>query len=87
MIDSNHDIVPTLRMFDGVMMNQAADEIERLRGEVSEFRDLLSSAHAIAERGGVDTHWQRFSMRLATAGISAITARTFRILPSDKEES
>jgi hypothetical protein len=31
MMDSNHDIVPTLRMFDGLIMGQAADEIERLR--------------------------------------------------------
>ena len=29
--DKNDDIVPTLRMFDGLMMNKAADEIERLR--------------------------------------------------------
>jgi hypothetical protein len=34
-IDPNHDIVPTLRMFDGVMMNKAADEIERLRLQVA----------------------------------------------------
>lgn len=31
MTDPNHDIVPTLRMFDGLMMNKAADEIEHLR--------------------------------------------------------
>jgi len=34
-MDSNHDIVPTLRMFNGVMMDQAADEIERLRAELA----------------------------------------------------
>ena len=33
-IDRNHDIVPTLRMFDGLIMGQAADEIERLRAEL-----------------------------------------------------
>lgn len=31
-MDPNHDIVPTLRMFDGLMTGRAADEIERLRG-------------------------------------------------------
>lgn len=31
-MDPNHDIVPTLRMFDGLMTGKAADEIERLRG-------------------------------------------------------
>lgn len=30
-MDANHDIVPTLRMFDGLIMGKAADEIERLR--------------------------------------------------------
>lgn len=35
-MDSNHDIVPTLRMFDGLMMNKAADEIERLRSLLAE---------------------------------------------------
>lgn len=33
-MDPNHDIVPTLRMFDGLMMTQAADEIERLRAQL-----------------------------------------------------
>ena len=32
--DQNQDIVPTLRMFDGLMMKQAADEIERLRAQL-----------------------------------------------------
>ena len=30
-MDPNHDIVPTLRMMDGLLMTKAADEIERLR--------------------------------------------------------
>lgn len=34
MIDPNDDIVPTLRMFDGLMMGQAADAIEKLRVEL-----------------------------------------------------
>ncbi|SAL26189.1 hypothetical protein AWB73_01995 [Caballeronia turbans] len=34
-MDPNFDIVPTLRMFDGVMTGKAADEIERLRAEVA----------------------------------------------------
>lgn len=36
-MDPNHDIVPTLRMFDGVMTGLAADEIERLRKRVAEL--------------------------------------------------
>lgn len=38
-MDSNFDIVPTLRMFDGVMMGKAADEIEALRKEVAALRN------------------------------------------------
>lgn len=43
MADSNHDIVPTLRMFDGVMMDKAADEIERLRSQVEAARFEVES--------------------------------------------
>ena len=86
MNDSNHDIVPTLRMYDGVMMKLAADEIEVMREQIHALRDLLKSARAIAERQGVDTHWQRFSDRLAAAGISPVTSLTFRILPSDRQQ-
>lgn len=85
-MDSNRDIVPTLRMFDGLMMGQAADEIERLRKTEAELRDLLTSARAIAERKGESTHWDRFSARLGAAGIGTITPRTFRMLPSDTQE-
>lgn len=58
-------------------------EIERLRKRVDELSDLLTSARAIAERKGDGTHWERFSERLAAAGIGSITPRTFRVLPSD----
>lgn len=34
-MDSNHDIVPTLRLKGGVYMSLAADEIERLRARVA----------------------------------------------------
>lgn len=48
-----------------------------------ELEDLLASARAIAERKGEGTAWERFSERLAKAGISSITPRTFRVLPLD----
>lgn len=50
-----------------------------------ELEELLRSAHAIAERQGAGTKWDRFAASLAAAGISAVTARTYRILPSDTE--
>lgn len=51
-----------------------------------ELEDLLTSARAIAERRGADTAWERFSERLATAGIGSVTAKVFKVLPSDLEE-
>lgn len=50
-----------------------------------ELEDLLSSARAIAKREGAETAWARFDERLAGAGISAITAKVFKVLPSDSE--
>ena len=82
-IDPNHDIVPTLRMFDGLMMNKAADEIERLRQREYELTELLLSAHCIAKRNGEDVAWERFATSILNAGIGSVTARTYRVLPSE----
>ncbi len=49
-----------------------------------ELEDLLTSARAIAERKGADVAWERFSERLQKAGIGFVTAKTFRVLPSDE---
>jgi hypothetical protein len=48
-----------------------------------EMEELLRSALAIAERGGRDTHWGRFAASIAALGLNSVTARTYRILPSD----
>lgn len=82
-IDPNHDIVPTLRMFDGLMMNKAADEIERLRQREFILTDLLRSARCIAERRGENVAWERFSESIGKEGIGSVTPRTYKILPSD----
>ena len=87
MTDPNHDVVPTLRMFDGLMMNKAADEIEALRKREAVLTDLLESARVICQRKGEETAWERFDARIAKEGIGCITAKTFRVLPSDKEKS
>lgn len=83
MVDPNHDIVPTLRMFDGLMMDKAADEIERLRNRECELTELLQSAHCIAERKGEDVAWERFAASVKNAGIGNVTARTYRMLSGD----
>lgn len=46
---------------------------------------LLTSAAAIAGRRGVDVAWDRFAASIRDEGIGAITARTYRVLPSDRE--
>jgi hypothetical protein len=48
-----------------------------------ELEELLRSAHAIAKRCGADTAWERFAESIQQAGISDVTARTYRVLPSD----
>lgn len=82
--DTNHDIVPTLRMFNGALMDQAADEIDRLRAREIELVDLLRSARCIAERQGKDTAWERFSKAIEKQGIGYVTAKVFKVLESDK---
>ncbi len=52
-------------------------------GRELELEDLLISARCIAQRKGVDTAWDRFDTRLGEAGIGSITAKVFKVLPSD----
>jgi hypothetical protein len=56
------------------------DEVEQNES----LRELLISAHAIANRRGVDTAWERFANSCKKLGVSDITARTYKILPHDK---
>lgn len=49
----------------------------------SALEELLRSACAIAERQGAGTAWDRFSASALALGINGITARTYRVLPSD----
>lgn len=85
MVDPNFDVVPTLRMFDGLMMNKAADEIEFLRKRVADLEDLLVSTREICRRKGAETAWARFDAQIAKRGIGWVTARTFKVLRHDKE--
>ena len=56
-----------------------------LSRRIDVLEDLLSSAYTIANRKGIDTHWFRFCSQLHVNGISPVTAKTFKILPSDPE--
>jgi hypothetical protein len=53
--------------------------------EIKKLEALLSSARCIAQRKGVDTAWTRFDNSIRQMGISAITARTYKILEVDRE--
>ena len=50
-----------------------------------DLEELLRSAHCIAERKGEGTAWWRFEDSIKKAGIGSVTARTYRVLPSDEE--
>ena len=52
-----------------------------------ELEDLLRSACNIAERQGKDTHWLRFIESVNRAGLNGVTARTYKVLPSDKNDA
>lgn len=50
----------------------------------SVLEELLRSACAIAERQGAGTAWDRFAASVHAVGLNGITARTYRVLPSDE---
>lgn len=54
-----------------------------LQQRMEELEELLISARCIAKRQGEQTHWERFDNAIAKAGIGNITAKVFKILPSD----
>lgn len=49
----------------------------------TELESLLRSACAIAERRGIGTAWARFVANVHAIGLNGVTARTYRVLPSD----
>lgn len=50
-----------------------------------ELEELVRSACCIAERNGEGTHWGRFVNSVNQAGLNGVTARTYRLLPSDPQ--
>lgn len=50
-----------------------------------ELAELLRSACCIAERKGEGTNWKRFIKSINAVGLNGITARTYRILESDRK--
>ncbi len=69
---------------DAMLAERAKNEQEPAKPD--EKDELLRAACAIAERGGEGTHWGRFAESIRKVGLNGITARTYRILPSDLEK-
>lgn len=57
----------------------------REKERTQKMAELLCSACAIAERKGVDTDWDRFAASVHKLGLNGVTARTYRVLPSDSD--
>ena len=70
-------------------MRECADALRMLLSvpdqREEELENLLRSACAIADRKGTDTAWERFGNSIRKVGLNGITARTYRVLPSDTE--
>lgn len=72
------------------MLHQAATDAEQAeyqRRLTASMEELLRSAHCIAARRGEGTHWDRFAASIQALGIGPVTARTYRVLPSDTEDN
>jgi hypothetical protein len=50
---------------------------------IVELEELVCSACAIADRKGAGTAWDRFLASAAKLHLNGVTARTYRVLPSD----
>jgi len=91
MSENKDDMMSRLRMmakdnggtWDLSPNDQAA--IQHALDVIDELVDLLRSARCIAERKGADTAWKRFSDRIGSLGIGSVTAKVFKVLPSDLE--
>lgn len=68
-----------LKMLLGGAKLAASQTEQRTR----ELEDLLRSACAIADRSGQGTAWNRFGASVRALGLNGVTARTYRVLPSD----
>lgn len=53
--------------------------------KIQQMEDLLVSVRAVAARKGDSTAWERLDKSIADLGIGSVTARTYRVLPSDVE--
>lgn len=77
--DTKEVLWSRVRQLDSATEDAAAAPPEMAK----EMAELLRSACAIAERQGAGTAWERFAASIRALGLNSITARTYRVLPSD----
>src|SRR6478736_329787 len=73
--------VPALMQVLRSNFSDAAPAKDTRNDRIKELEALVRSACAIAERRGESTHWERFVASVKAAGLSGVTARTYRVLP------
>lgn len=79
--------VATAKTARELELERQLDASQSVRKRVAVLEDLLTSAHAIAQRGGYRTSWTDFANRLAEFGIGSTTAKTFRMPDGQPAES
>lgn len=73
-----------LRMLADIVRKTDSLAVRAKTDRVAVLEELLRSACAIAERQGAGTAWDRFAASVHAVGLNAVTARTYRVLPSDE---
>lgn len=73
----------TFRECADLLKNMVA--ADRSNERERELEELVRSACAIADRKGEATAWDRFTASARALGLNGVTARTYRILPSEAE--
>jgi hypothetical protein len=82
-VDGHHDVLKATEAYQAHIDGAKTAPAPTAREQTLE--DLLRSACAIADRKGEGTAWERFAASIHAVGLNGVTARTYRILPSDEQ--
>lgn len=92
MIDVKEKLAETIEAIEvlkqlGIPIPEEATEMKEIFERCVTAEELVRSACCIAERRGEVTHWGRFIDSVKAAGLNGVTARTYRVLPSDVQDA
>lgn len=85
-VETLRECADALKMLLSTVPADTPAQVTDLGAYLRETAALLASARVIAQRQGQETAWDRFDESIAKLGISAVTARTYKVLPSDTED-